>query len=167
MTSITKMNVVKLNSAAKPAKKVAGKFAQQAALRQRAVAYAIGAVGVTLTGLSLNHLATGIGMITGAGPIESGMTASAIDLGFIVLEAAQIVVTAKTLAKIARFTGPTIIGLMAGSAAMNALAFASHATGNAMIAAAVALGVAIPALIYVLMRVGAALYIDGQTRSST
>jgi hypothetical protein len=43
---------------------------------------------------------------------------------------------------------------------MNAFAFAANTTTVWMTSAAVTLGIAIPALVYALMRVGAALYID-------
>ena len=45
------------------------------------------------------------------------------------------------------------------NAAMNAFAFSAQAKGF-MIAPAVVLGIAIPGLIYALTRIGAALYID-------
>jgi hypothetical protein len=49
---------------------------------------------------------------------------------------------------------------------MNAFAFAAQVVNPWMMAAAVTLGVAIPALIYALTRVGAALYIDCHGRAA-
>jgi hypothetical protein len=49
---------------------------------------------------------------------------------------------------------------------MNAFAFAASTSTWPMTAAAVTLGVAIPALIYALTRVGAALYIDVHGRAA-
>ena len=62
---------------------------------------------------------------------------------------------------IARWTRHAIIGTAIGSAAMNAFAFAAQTgvggEGTAwMASAAVTLGIAIPALVYALMRVGTA-----------
>jgi hypothetical protein len=48
---------------------------------------------------------------------------------------------------------------------MNAFAFAAHTTTAGMTSAAITLGIAIPALVYALMRVGAALYIDCHSKA--
>ena len=53
-----------------------------------------------------------------------------------------------------------IIGPLALSAAMNAFAFAAHADGL-MIYPAIGLELAIPALIFALVKVAAVLWIDG------
>jgi hypothetical protein len=83
-----------------------------------------------------------------------------IDLGFVALELAQLsAATDQVRKQISRFTKPAIVGTLVGSAAMNAFAFGSQASGW-MLAPAVVMGVAIPALIYALTRVGASLYID-------
>ena len=71
----------------------------------------------------------------------------------------------KVRRQISRFTKPPIIGTLTGSAGMNAFAFAAQAVGAYMTAAAITLGVAIPALIYALKRVDAALYIDCHARA--
>ncbi len=52
-----------------------------------------------------------------------------------------------------------IIGTVALSGAMNALSFSEHAQGW-LLWRAIALGLAIPALVYVLTRAGAVLYIQ-------
>jgi hypothetical protein len=67
--------------------------------------------------------------------------------------------------EVSRFTRPAIAGTLAGSAAMNAFAFAAQANGYVMMAAAITLGVAIPALIYALTRVGAGLWINCHART--
>jgi hypothetical protein len=54
--------------------------------------------------------------------------------------------------------GPAILGIVIGSAGMNA--FAAHTTTAWTTSAAVTLGIAIPTLVYAPMRGGAALYID-------
>ena len=121
---------------------------------------AIGAVAIVLTGLSLDHLASGISIVTNNAGWQNWAMAVAIDLGFVTLELAQISAATDKVSKlIAKFTKPAIVGTMVGSAAMNAFAFAAQATGY-MIGPAVVLGLAIPAMIYALTRVGAALYVD-------
>jgi hypothetical protein len=54
--------------------------------RQSDAAIAIGGVGVTLVTLSLNHLAHGIELVTGAPTWEAWAMAIGIDLGFVALE---------------------------------------------------------------------------------
>ena len=59
------------------------------------------------------------------------------------------------------------MGTLAASAAINAFAFAAQNREPVHDGrAAVALGIAIPALIYALTRVGAALYIDCHARTA-
>jgi hypothetical protein len=71
---------------------------------------------------------------------------------------AQVATVAEKVRKqVARFARPAIVGTLTGSAGMNAFAFAAQTVNPWMIAAAVALGVAIPALIYALMRAGTQL----------
>lgn len=133
--------------------------------RQTMSAVAIGGVAVTLTALSLNHLASGIEIVTSSPTTESYMMAVGIDAGFISAEIAQLFASNERMKKIiSKFAKPTVIGTMIGSAAMNAFAFASHTTGW-MIAPAIVLGVAIPGMIYALTRIGGALYIDCTNRS--
>jgi hypothetical protein len=57
-----------------------------------------------------------------------------------------------------------VLGTLAASAAMNVGAFAAHA-GGWMLYPAVLFGLAVPALIYLFTRIGAALWIDCHTRS--
>jgi hypothetical protein len=59
-----------------------------------------------------------------------------------------------------RWAGPTIIGTLVVSAAMNAYAFASTAKDLVVISTACVLGVSIPMLVYVLTPVSVALWID-------
>jgi hypothetical protein len=128
--------------------------------RQGMAAVGIGMVASTLTVLSLNHLAHGITIVTQAPNWEAWSMAAGIDLGFISLELAQLAAASeKVLKQITKFTRPAIVGTLIGSAVMNAFAFATQAVGW-MIAPAVAMGVAIPALIYLLTRAGAHLYMD-------
>ncbi len=144
----------------KPAKHAHSKSFVKRMRRQGTAAVAIGGVAGTLVALSLSHLAHGIEIVTAAPQWESWAMAVGIDLGFVALEAAQVTATTPALRNyIGRFTRPAIVGTLAGSAAMNAFAFASQVAGWYMYAAIV-LGIAIPSLIYVLTRIGAAMYID-------
>jgi hypothetical protein len=96
----------------------------------------------------------------GCEPSAPSRTPSAFEI----LEAETRHAAFKLKKQIARFAKPAIIGTLTGSAAMNAFAFAAQTANPFMTAAAVTLGVAIPALIYALTRVGAALYIDCHSR---
>ena len=131
--------------------------------RQRAASYAIGAVGLTLTALSLSHLAAGVQVLTHSDTWHAWAMATGIDLGFVGLEVGQLCVTTDKLrATVARFAKPAIIGTLIASAGMNAYAFASECASWPFMAAAVALGVSIPAMVYVLTRVSMAMWLDGQ-----
>lgn len=152
-TNVTKLKVVA------PAKKSNRAFMKKMK-RQALSSVAIGAVAVCLTGLSLSHLAHGIELVTDSASTEAWAMAVGIDIGFIAMELAQLNCATEKLAKvISRFTKPAIVGTLVFSAAMNAFAFSAQAKGF-MIAPAVVLGIAIPGLIYALTRIGAALYID-------
>ncbi len=113
-------------------------------------------VGAVLTGLSLSHLATGVQLVTGASTIESWALAVGVDVGFIATESAVLTAPYWLRDKIEKHARPTIIGTLALSAALNALAFGTHAEGW-MIVPAAGFGLAIPAMIFKLMRIGAIL----------
>jgi hypothetical protein len=115
---------------------------------------------MVLTGLSLHHLASGIKLVTRAPTAEAWAMAVGIDLGFIALEAAQLCAGTQVAAKtIGRWSKPAIVGTLAASAVMNALAFGTQADGLLVYPTA-ALGVAIPALIYYLSRVAFGLSVN-------
>jgi hypothetical protein len=133
--------------------------------RQAGTAIGVGFVAVTLTALSLSHLAHGVMIVTGSAPWEAWSMAVGVDLGFVALELSQLAIDDKLRKQVSRFAKPAIFGTLAGSAAMNAYAFSAHTADYIMLAAAVTLGVAIPTLIYCLTRVGAALYIDCHGRA--
>lgn len=122
------------------------------AKRQQAAAAAVASVAIVLTALSLAHLAHGIALVTNAPMIEAWCMAVGIDLGFIALELAQLCAATPAIRRnVERFSRPAIVGTLAASAVMNALAFGSAAEGNLAYVAA-ALGVAIPAMVYALSR---------------
>jgi hypothetical protein len=143
-----------------------GVRASRALRRQAATAVGIGAVAVTLTALSLSHLAHGVEIVTGSSPFEAWAMAVGIDLGFVALELSQISIGDRLRRTVARYARPAIVGTLIGSAAMNAFAFAAQASSVVMMAAAVAMGVAIPALIFAMTKVGALLYIDCHSRGA-
>jgi hypothetical protein len=127
---------------------------------QTGAAISVGSIAMVLTGLSLNHLAHGIELVTNSPSIESWSMGVGIDLGFVSLELAQIMATTEKLRKlISRYTRPAIMGTLVGSAAMNAFAFAAQSIGWKTYAAAV-LGLAIPSLIYAMTRIAAAMWMD-------
>jgi hypothetical protein len=119
---------------------------------------------VPLTALSLSHLAHGVDIVTGSSTYEAWAMAVGIDLGFVALELSQLSIGDRLRRHVSRYARPAIVGTLVGSAAMNAFAFAAQADGYCMQAAAVAMGVAIPALIFAMTKVGAALYIDCHSR---
>ena len=157
--------VVKLKTPSSPASKVAPKQ-QSAAMkrklsRQRTMSYVIGLVGITLTGLSLSHLADGVQQLTHSSPWHAWAMATGIDFGFVSLELGQLAVATEALRRqVSKWCKPAILGTLVASAMMNAYAFAAQAEGTTVMVAACLLGCAIPAMIYVLSRVSVAMWID-------
>lgn len=128
--------------------------------RQAIGASAIGMVALALTAVSLTHLSDGIMIVTGSSMAIAWATAIGVDLGFVTLELGQTLSKASTAAKNKGWVDGTTIGLMIMSAAMNAFAFGMHAPNQWMMAAAIVFGISIPALIYAMTRVGAAMWLD-------
>jgi hypothetical protein len=116
-------------------------------------------VALALLGLSLSHLASGVAIVTGSGERDGWLMAIGIDMGFVALELALLVVPAAARPAVARYAAPAIVGTLATSAAMNAFAFASHAEGL-MIYPAIGLGFAVPALVFALTKTGAIIYLE-------
>jgi hypothetical protein len=140
--------------------------AAKAIRRQTMAAVGIGLVACTVTALSLHHLADGIMLVTKAPAWEAWAEGTGIDLGFISMELATIAATTEKLRKaVGRYARPAIAGTLAGSAMMNGMAFGMQADGHVMTAAGALLGAAIPALVYCLTKIGAALYIDVHSRA--
>lgn len=157
--------VIKLPRAAKQAPRSLNRKAAKKLQRQGHAAVGIGLVAGTLTALSLSHLAHGIEIVCAARGWESWAMAAGIDCGFIGLELSTIMAATEHVRRSAgKWAKPAIAGTLVGSALMNAFAFAEGATGYAMQAAAIVAGLSIPALIYALTKVSAALWIDCHTR---
>lgn len=163
-------NVISLNPSSKTTKQTRRATrsirATRARRRQAIVAGCVGSVGVLITALSLSHLASGVRLITGCELWEAWAMSVAVDVGFVATKFCTLVVGEKLRKKIATLSNVTIVGTLAGSAGMNVYAFASQATNPYVLAAAIALGLAIPALIFAFMRLGAALWFDCQNRTA-
>jgi hypothetical protein len=156
------LNVVQLQKQTDSAVRVkrSAKRKGKALTRQAATACGIGLVVMTLTALSLSHLAHGIEIVTASPGWQSWAMAIGVDLGFVALELAMVMASDKLRKQVARLANPAIIGTLSGSAALNAFAFVAGASGIGQQIAAVTMGVAIPGLIYALTKVGAAIYLD-------
>jgi hypothetical protein len=103
-------NVTRLPVKAKQHRRIARK--SKALRPQQAVAVAVGTVGATLTALSLNHLAHGITLVTGAAPWEAWSLGVGIDCGFLTVEMAQITIGERVRRQIAKFSKPAIVGML-------------------------------------------------------
>jgi hypothetical protein len=135
----------------------------------RIAAGAIILVTLVLVGLSLSHLADGVRIVTGCDHAPAWAMAIGIDLAFVALEVAILLSPEELRASVGTYASPAIKGTLILSALMNALAFASHATGTLalpglapslalpMIYPAIVLGIAIPTLIYALTKTAALL----------
>jgi hypothetical protein len=160
-------NIVRIQTNTKTAKQTRRTTrATRALRRQVATAVAIGAVAVTLTALSLSHLAHGIQIVTAAESWEAWSMAVGIDLGFVALELSQLSIGDKLRKRVARFAKPAIIGTLIASAGMNSFAFAAAASNPWMMAAAIAHGVSVPAMIFAMTKVGALMWIDTHARTA-
>jgi len=144
-----------------PQPKLKSKAMVQKLNRQAVSSYAIGVVALIMTGLSLDDLSQGVTMITGEHGWHSIAMALGIDCAYNSLEIAGICcATVAAWNKVSRFVKIGLGLTMGSSALLNALAFQSHADGLLWKLAAGAMGLAIPALIYILTRVATTLYID-------
>ena len=130
-------------------------------LRQQTTAgVGICLVAFALVALSLSHLAQGIVIVTNAPSWEGWLMAIGVDLGFVALELSTMMAATPTVRRtVEAYAKPAIIGTVVASAAMNAFCFAWQAEGW-LVYPAVAVGLAIPALVYRLTRIGATLLID-------
>jgi hypothetical protein len=114
------------------------------------------AIALILVALSLSHLASGVSIVTGLSPQAAWSMAVGIDLGFIACELAVLVSPDKIGRDVSMYASPAIIATLAISAAMNSFAFALCAEGW-MVYPAIELGIAVPALIYALIKVAGTL----------
>lgn len=154
---MTNSNVVRLPRATKlidRRRKQAVRISGQQAL----AAGSAGTVALVLTALSLTHLSHGIEMVTHAPTWESWAMAFGVDAGFVTIELAMLCpMSDRTLKAIKSYAAWAIGGTLVGSAALNALAFGAQAEGY-MLYPAVAFGLAVPALIYAMTKIGATIW---------
>ena len=134
--------------------------------RQTMAAGGIGLVALTLISVSLKHQAHGVTIIADAPLWEGAAMAIGIEVGYVSMELSQILAATEKVRKhVAKFAKPAILATMLGSALLNTYAFTEHATSYWTMGAGAVFGFAIPALVYVLTRIGAALYIDSHGRA--
>lgn len=130
------------------------------ATRQQAFGSAVLAtVAVALTVLSLTHLAHGIAVVTNCPGWEAWAMAVGVDLGFVALEIAKVTSRERTINKIGSHLKVAIVGTIVASSALNAMAFGFAAVGW-LVYPAVILGLAIPAMVYVLTKCGTTMWLD-------
>jgi hypothetical protein len=143
-----------------------GRRASKSLRRQAYIASGLGTVTLLIIGLSLSHSVHGVEQITGCYPWEAWAMGTSVEVGFVLTKLAMLVANENVRRQIGTLANCTIVGTLAGMAAFNVLAFAGHASSPLMMAAGVALGLAIPALIFAFMRVLAALWFDYQNRGA-
>jgi hypothetical protein len=98
-------------------------------VRQSLSATGVGLAIIVLTTLWLSHLASGITIVTHSPAWQGWALAVGIDCGFILMELACITTVADKVRRVVeRYARPAIAGTLAGSAMMNAFAFASDAS---------------------------------------
>lgn len=148
------------NSAVKP--KVRSVSATRKRNRQKTMAIVIASVAFIGTVLSLDHLAHGVGIITGNLSWREWSMAILIDCLFLSLEGAEIFAMSDYVRKqVKKYTHKTIIALILGSAMFNATAFIHPVLGNwILMVPAALLGISIPVLIYYAMRASATLWLE-------
>jgi hypothetical protein len=161
--------IVKLPRVVKPLQKQPGNYTRSMARKlrhQRLASFGIFSVAGALMALSLSHQAKGIELFTDSTTWEAYAMATGIDFGFVMLELSNLLAAHEaTRRRIMRFTAPAIKGTLGASGVMNAFAFAGRVPSWNLgadwvnYAPAVILGIAIPAMIYCLTRVGATLYL--------
>jgi hypothetical protein len=160
--------VVQLKPAQKPGKTRQPKHTKQpmsARMKRRihlqhGVAGVIGLIAAAMTTVSLSHIAGGIGVIThGAVPEwQSWGCAIGLDANYIAMEMAGVVAAMQHVRdRLRRLTRFGIPAVMVFSMGLNALAFAAGATNTYELAAGIAMGVILPALVFLTFRVAATL----------
>jgi hypothetical protein len=127
---------------------------------QKSAGMVLALVASGMTGVSLAHIAGGVEHLTnGAIPHwQSWAVAVGLDVNYIAMEIAGVVAALQaTKDKLHKFTRFGIPGIMVFSMAMNSLEFSAGAIGPYQIAAAVAMGVILPALVWLTYRVSLVL----------
>jgi hypothetical protein len=128
---------------------------------QRRSAALLGTIAAAMTTVSLSHIAGGVGQLThDAVPAwQCWMVSIGLDLNYVTMELAGVVaVVAHVRDRLHRLTRWGIPAVMGFSMALNALEFSEGATNAYELAAGVAMGVILPALVvFLTFRVAAVL----------
>jgi hypothetical protein len=123
---------------------------------QHGVAGVIGLIAAAMTTVSLSHIAGGIAVIThGAVPDwQAWGCAIGLDANYIAMEMAGVVAAMQHVRdRLRRLTRYGIPAVMAFSMSLNALEFAAGTTNSWELAAGIAMGVILPALVFLTFRV--------------
>jgi hypothetical protein len=127
---------------------------------QHVSAALIGTVAAAMTTVSLSHIAGGVTHITHAAIPEwqAWGVAIGLDVNYVAMEMAGVVAAMQhvrdRLHRLTRFGIPAVMGF---SMALNAMEFAQGATNAYELAAGIAMGVILPALVFLTFRVAAVL----------
>jgi hypothetical protein len=159
----TNLNVISLNKS-KP-RKVAKTKPPTARMARRIrlqhySAVLLGLIAAAMTTVSLSHIAGGVETLThGAVPgWQAWMVSLGLDANYIAMEMAGVVAAMQHVRdRLHRLTRLGIPAVMGFSMALNALEFAAGATNTYELAAGIAMGVILPALVFLTFRVAAVL----------
>jgi hypothetical protein len=127
---------------------------------QHGTALLLGAVAAAMTTVSLSHIAGGVTHITHAAVPEwqAWGVAVGLDVNYVAMEMAGVVAAMQhvkdRLHRLTRYGIPAVMGF---SMALNALEFAAGATNAYELAAGVAMGCILPALVFLAFRIAATL----------
>jgi hypothetical protein len=139
------------------------KASKAALLRRYAPAAGLGAAIMVLLALSLDHLASGVVIVTGCSWWEALAMAIGLDLLIVALEVSMVsTVGTKAHRQVCRFANPALIAAFTWSAGLNAFAFSAASAALWMVVTAASLGASIPILIYLGTRAWAALAINAR-----
>jgi hypothetical protein len=158
-------NVLPIRQNTKPARKVAkAKPVTARMLRriklQHSAAVLIGLIAAAMTTVSLSHIAGGVESLTHAAVPgwQAWMVSLGLDANYIAMEMAGVVAAMQHVRdRLHRLTRLGIPAVMGFSMALNALEFAAGATNAYELAAGIAMGVILPALVFLTFRVAAVL----------
>jgi hypothetical protein len=120
----------------------------------------LGTVAAAMTTVSLSHIAGGVAAIThGAVPgWQAWGVAVGLDVNYVAMEMAGVVVAMQHVRdRLHHLTRVGIPAVMGFSMCLNAMEFAAGATNAYELAAGVAMGVILPALVFLTFRVAAVL----------
>jgi hypothetical protein len=142
-------NVVRLQSSRKPKTRRAPR-SLVALRRQRTVGYGALLAALFLSVLSTKHTILGLTHVTGDSYVM--IMAITIELGYILLEGAKLVLIGRTELAVRRTLMVMLVGLLVLSAVMNAFAFSLTSTDYPLIA--MAFGILVPFMVFGFARIG-------------